>query len=457
MRHHPSPSVRPSGTRPLVAAAALAIGLGLLGPQALAWKPPPGPQPVPLRLDDSPALPLLAPFREASGPASSFLRRYLEGPYGQWRARPWRTLAWRIEPPLSFGDDGGPVSRAAGICDGDACPEPRVLAADSSSCIAPVAAGGAPGGELGGTDTDAELGSLRGERSPLVLSDRHWFQPDPVDLAREAPARAPESLSISTDVVPPWLQRLDEQWAGALLSSSGCGRGGECSADASFPAEAFGRLWDALSPQAWPIPSWKCKPRPVTVMRYGRETDSFELVRCDGSIAPGALDRLSIIARPAGVERPGDLLPDEPDPSASHGEWLPGIRLMHPRLLWVLQAVAYAFPHHPIYVVSGYRPAPSPPPPGTRASYHWEGRAIDISVLGVSNEDLFKTCHGLDDVGCGFYPNKTFVHLDVRHYGDGRVFWIDVSRPGERTKYVDSWPGVVEHGGMAWAPPAAGE
>jgi hypothetical protein len=417
MRREPSTTKRRRSRRLLGAAALLGAGACLLGPSAAAWQPPPRPLPLPLRLDESPALPLLAPFRDASGPSSSFLRRYLEGPYGQWRGRPWHTLAWSFDAPLD--PDVGPT-----------------LLSDEATL------------ELGGAPTAGW---------PSVLSERHWFQPAPVDLTRSMLAPPPAALSISDELVPPWLQRLDEQWAGALLSSSGCGRGGDCSTEASFPADAFRQLWDALSPQAWPIPSWKCKPRPVTVMRYGREVDSFELVRCDGSIAPGALDRLSLMARPAGVDRPGELLPDEPDLSASHGEWLPGIRLMHPRLLWVLQAVVHAFPHHAVYIVSGYRPAPSPPPPGTRASYHWEGRALDIGVVGVSNEDVFKACHELADVGCGFYPNKTFVHLDVRRYGDGRVLWIDVSRSGERTRYVDSWPGVVERGAMAWAPPPAGE
>jgi hypothetical protein len=153
------------------------------------------------------------------------------------------------------------------------------------------------------------------------------------------------------------------------------------------------------------------------------------------------------------VARPGDLLPDEPDPSAVPGEWLPGIRLMSTRLLWVLQVVAEAFPYRPIYIYSGYRPAPAPPLPQSRASYHWLGRALDVHVLGVPNEELFRICHELDDVGCGFYPNKPFLHLDIRPYGHGRVFWIDVSGSGERAQYVDGWPGVVESGAMAWAPP----
>ena len=75
---------------------------------------------------------------------------------------------------------------------------------------------------------------------------------------------------------------------------------------------------------------------------------------------------------------------------------------------------------------------------------------MDILVQGVPNAELFLYCRKLDDVGCGYYPNSKFVHVDVRRPGTGHAFWIDVSGPGERSKYVDSWPGVVEKGGLAW-------
>jgi len=333
-------------------------------------------------------------------------------------------------------------------------------AADAASCDEPGrgSASAAKSADVGDSADDAAVESWiessgAPSRWPQRAAERHWFQPEAVDLGQHAVLPEPASLSISADVVPLWVQRLDDNWARTLLTSSGCGRGGECSADVNFPAQAFEPLWNALAPKAWPIPAWQCKPRKVTIMRHGREADRFELVRCDGSIAPEALDRLSLIARPTGLERPAEVLPDEPDPRAMPGEWLPGIRIMHPRLLWVLQAISVAFPNRGIYIVSGYRPAPSPPQPGTRASYHWQGRALDISVIGVSTADVFKVCHALADVGCGYYPNKPFTHMDVRHYGDGRVFWIDVSKDGERTKYVDSWPGVVDRGAMAWAPP----
>ena len=34
--------------------------------------------------------------------------------------------------------------------------------------------------------------------------------------------------------------------------------------------------------------------------------------------------------------------------------------------------------------------------------------------MGVPNEQVFAVCRRLSDVGCGFYPNNRFVHVDVR-------------------------------------------
>jgi hypothetical protein len=46
----------------------------------------------------------------------------------------------------------------------------------------------------------------------------------------------------------------------------------------------------------------------------------------------------------------------------------------------------------------------------------------------------------LGDTGCGFYPNSSFVHIDVRDAGAGHVTWIDASGPGETPRYVPTWP-----------------
>ncbi len=221
---------------------------------------------------------------------------------------------------------------------------------------------------------------------------------------------------------------------------------------AVFASNGFDSLWSL--PPAKPIPNWRCRRRPVLMMRYGNESDRFPLVYCDGSAAPQALDRLTLMAREPNAPRPGNLLPDEPDPDAlARHEWTPGVHLVHPRLLWVIQRIADAFPWRAIYVFSGYRHPPAgsaPPKPGTHHSMHSEARAMDIFVVGIPNAALFAVCHKLEDVGCGYYPNNKFVHVDVRRPGSGHPFWIDVSRSGEPSRYVDSWPGVIEGGGMVW-------
>src|SRR5262249_26250355 len=60
------------------------------------------------------------------------------------------------------------------------------------------------------------------------------------------------------------------------------------------------------------------------------------------------------------------------------------------------------------------------------------GKAIDFHVVGVPNEVVRDFCRTLKNVGCGYYPNSTFVHMDVR---DKDAFWIDYSKPGEPPRY----------------------
>ncbi|MEP7123254.1 MAG: D-Ala-D-Ala carboxypeptidase family metallohydrolase [Byssovorax sp.] len=243
-------------------------------------------------------------------------------------------------------------------------------------------------------------------------------------------------LDLAPDPAPSWIQ--------GLLSPAFATTG------RTFASNGFDALWSL--PPSKPVPNWRCRRRPVRFVRYGAETDAFALVRCDGAVAPQALDRLTFMARVPDAKRPGELLPDEPDPSAGKGEWLPGVRVVNPRLLWALQRVADAFPWRTIYIFSGYRPAPKGARPGGHHSLHGEARAMDISVSGVPNESLFAVCHKLDDIGCGFYPNSKFVHVDIRRPGTGHAYWIDISSPGEPSHFVDGWPGVVEGGALSWDP-----
>jgi hypothetical protein len=225
----------------------------------------------------------------------------------------------------------------------------------------------------------------------------------------------------------------------------------------SLKGNGFDAIW-FLRPLK-PKPDWRCRRRPVQFVRYAGESDRFELVHCDGSVAPEALDRLTLMARLPEAARPGPLLPDDPDPESSlKGEWLPGVRVANPRLLWALQRISDAFPWRTIYVFSGYRPRKPTDKPGSHHSMHSDARAMDIYVMGIHNADLFRFCRSLDDVGCGYYPNSKFVHVDVRKPGTGHAFWVDISGPGEAAHYVDSWPGVVDKGALVWdARGAAGE
>jgi hypothetical protein len=63
-----------------------------------------------------------------------------------------------------------------------------------------------------------------------------------------------------------------------------------------------------------------------------------------------------------------------------------------------------------------------------------KGLACDFRVVGVPNTELRDYLRGnMQKVGVGYYPNSSFVHLDVRK--DRSAFWIDYSGPGERAMY----------------------
>ena len=126
----------------------------------------------------------------------------------------------------------------------------------------------------------------------------------------------------------------------------------------------------------------------------------------------------------------------------------PGVRLLDKGLLTRVNAVARRFPGRPISLVSGYRPQ-------SRGSLHQSARALDLRVAGVSNEELVSFCKTLADTGCGYYPNSSFVHLDVRNPGTGPVSWIDSSGPGETPHYVKQWPLPAEESEFAVLPPDA--
>ncbi|HEU4412808.1 MAG TPA: DUF882 domain-containing protein [Polyangiaceae bacterium] len=104
---------------------------------------------------------------------------------------------------------------------------------------------------------------------------------------------------------------------------------------------------------------------------------------------------------------------------------------INPRLIEAVSAVSDHFGGRTIRVVSGYRP-PSPRQ-HTPHSRHNVGAALDFVVEGVPNEVVRDFCRTLPNVGVGYYPNSSFVHLDARNVS---AFWVDFSGPGERPRYA---------------------
>lgn len=114
------------------------------------------------------------------------------------------------------------------------------------------------------------------------------------------------------------------------------------------------------------------------------------------------------------------------------------VRWLNTRLIQLLGKVAEQFPGQKIEIISGFRPHRR----GRRRSQHAKGRAVDFRVRDVSNLELYNFIKTFPKVGVGYYPNSTFVHLDVR---DRKYLWTDVSGPGEPARYVRAGePGSAE-------------
>jgi uncharacterized protein YcbK (DUF882 family) len=112
------------------------------------------------------------------------------------------------------------------------------------------------------------------------------------------------------------------------------------------------------------------------------------------------------------------------------GESREGRHPPDPKLVAMVGVVSDHFRGRTLEVVSGYRAYRSTQ--YTMRSNHNEGKALDFRIVGVKNEDLRDFCLTLRNVGCGYYPNSTFVHLDVR---STKAYWVDLSHPGEPPHY----------------------
>jgi uncharacterized protein YcbK (DUF882 family) len=112
-----------------------------------------------------------------------------------------------------------------------------------------------------------------------------------------------------------------------------------------------------------------------------------------------------------------------------------------PRLVALMGIVSEHFGGRPIQVVSGYR-AYSPTQYAPHSNHNY-GKALDFRIEETDNKSIYDFCVTLRNTGCGYYPNSTFVHMDVR---DAKARWIDRSRPGEPPLYDKAGTGAADEG-----------
>jgi hypothetical protein len=175
----------------------------------------------------------------------------------------------------------------------------------------------------------------------------------------------------------------------------------------------------------------KACAKPSVEVVAGPESATFALERCDGEPLAASVDKLSVLARAEGVEKPKEITGKPHDADVA-----PGIRRLDVRIVSRLEQIADHFRKEsdPVKIVIVYSKSRS------AGSYHGSGRAIDFRIEGVEDDEVAAFCKTMKDTGCGFYPNAGFVHIDARDEGAGHVSWIDVAKRGESPKYVTAWP-----------------
>jgi uncharacterized protein YcbK (DUF882 family) len=148
-------------------------------------------------------------------------------------------------------------------------------------------------------------------------------------------------------------------------------------------------------------PALDARGKPELVLSTINRGEALELPStCDtGGFAATDLDRVAHLLRAAtGDEHPID-----------------------PRTLALAYRIQTHFGVPELRVVSGYRI----PKPGSRSN-HGKGRAIDMVVPGIADEEVARFAREIGFVGVGVYPTSQFVHVDIRPRS---YFWVDFSGP----------------------------
>jgi uncharacterized protein YcbK (DUF882 family) len=97
-----------------------------------------------------------------------------------------------------------------------------------------------------------------------------------------------------------------------------------------------------------------------------------------------------------------------------------------PRTVSLVYRIQVRFGTPEIRVVSGYRT----PRPGSHSN-HCKGRAVDLIVPGVPDEEVARMVREIGFTGVGVYPRSQFVHVDIRPQS---YFWVDESGPHMRNR-----------------------
>jgi uncharacterized protein YcbK (DUF882 family) len=127
------------------------------------------------------------------------------------------------------------------------------------------------------------------------------------------------------------------------------------------------------------------------------------------------------------LQRAAEVFSHRPDAEAVGGKRKASkVHALAPRLLDLVYRTMRHFDAKVVHVVSGFRR-------DRAGSRHTQGRAVDMTIDGVSSDRLAAYLRELGFVGVGFYPRSGFVHLDVR---DASYFWIDDSAPDEPSHLV---------------------
>lgn len=229
-----------------------------------------------------------------------------------------------------------------------------------------------------------------------AISGRYGVTVGAICTANDLPRTT--SLTVGQRLVIPAKTDKDGSYArklrrsGALESEVESGKGDD--AGAAEPAKgADGRpTWAKYVKPPW-------KKGYLKLRRYGREWHGY-VIGPKGEVLSVASKKINYVlgARQGGPE-------------------------IDEKLIRVVAAVSDKFGGRELRIVSGFRTKSF-----VEASKHKQGRALDFSIPGVPNEALRDFLRTLPDVGVGYYPNSSFVHLDVRGYN---AFWVDYAGPGE--------------------------